>query len=238
MKSNKSVGRIIGMLLFVHLATGLTVPYILLQRLTTQTGFLVGAAEISFQVRLAVLLLFVGGAIPIGIVIATWPIFRQFSQVMALWLLALAVVNCSLQAVENANWMSMLSLSQEYAKAGSADTGLFQALSLVVRSGWKWAHYTHLLVVVVWMLLLGSLLYRYTLVPRALAGLVMIAALLQLSGITLPQFIGYSVGFPELFGVPLGLSYLALALWLMTRGFNEGLGLFRAEARAIELAKA
>jgi hypothetical protein len=235
MKSSKSVGRSIGMLLLVHLATGLTVPYILLQRLTTQTGFLTSAAEMSFQVRLAVLLLFVGGAIPVAIVIAAWPIIRQLSYAFALWLLALAVINFSLQGVENANWMTMLSLSQEYARAGAADTGLFQALGVAVRSSWKWAHYTHLLVVVGWMFVLSSLLYRFTLVPRALAAVGMGAALLQLSGITLPQFVGYSVRFPELFGIPLGLSYLSLALWLMIRGIEEGHGPLRAELHEAEL---
>jgi hypothetical protein len=57
MRSAKSVGRIIGMLVFVHLATGLTVPYILLLSLTTPpAGFLANAAEISVQVRLSVVL--------------------------------------------------------------------------------------------------------------------------------------------------------------------------------------
>jgi hypothetical protein len=99
-------------------------------------------------------------------------------------------------------------------------------------------HYTHLLVVVSWMFVLCGLLYRFRLVPRALAAVGMVAGLLQLSGITLPQFVGYSVRFPELFGVPLGLSYLTLALWLMTKGFEEGHGPLRAELREAELGVA
>lgn len=238
MRSAKSVGRIIGILLLVHLATGLMVPYILLQPLSTPPGFLVTAAGLSFQVRLSVLLLFVGGAVPVGIVIAAWPVFRQYSYAMALWLLALAVANFSLQAVENGHWMSMLSLSQEYAQAGAADAGLFQATGAVVRSAWKWEHYSHLLVVVSWMFVLYGLLYRFALVPRALAVSGMVAAILQIIGITLPQFLDYHVPLPTLFGLPLGITYLALALWLIAKGFEQRSRPIAAEAHGAELSGA
>ncbi len=74
MTSVPRVGRIIGMLLLVHLATGLIVPYVLLLPLTAPpAGFLETAAGMSAQVRLNVLLLFVGGAISVGIAVAAWP---------------------------------------------------------------------------------------------------------------------------------------------------------------------
>jgi hypothetical protein len=86
---------------------------------------------------------------------------------MALWLLALAVAGFSLQAVDNAHILSMLSLSQEYAKAGVAKAELFQALAVVVGAARKRSHYTVLLVAVIWIFLLYSLLYRSRLVPRS-----------------------------------------------------------------------
>jgi hypothetical protein len=238
MKSAKSIGRIIGILLLVHLATGLTVPYILMHPLTTPPGFLASAAGMAFQVRLSVLVLFVGGAVTVGIAIAAWPVFRRYSYALALWLLALAVVNFSLQAVENGHWLSMLSLSQEYAQAGAADAGLFQAQSAVVRAAWKWEHYTHLLVVVIWMFVLYGLLYRSALVPRALAASGMVAAVLQITGITLPQLLDYHVPSPTLFGLPLGLTYLALALWLIAKGFEERQHTDDAESHETELSRA
>src|SRR5262245_34650750 len=65
MKSKKSVGRIVGMLLLLHLAVGLTVPFILLDQVRRPAGLLAGAAGNAAQVRTAVLLLFVGSAISI-----------------------------------------------------------------------------------------------------------------------------------------------------------------------------
>ena len=108
MTSARNVGRIIGVLLLLHLATGLIVPYVLLQPLTKlPASFLETAAEMSLRVRLNVLLLFLGGALPVGIAVTAWPVVRERSRALGLWLLTLAVANLSQQVVENGNWLSM-----------------------------------------------------------------------------------------------------------------------------------
>jgi hypothetical protein len=57
-----------------------------------------------------------------------------------------------------------------------------------------------------------------------LAAFGLVAALLQLTAVTMPIF-GLGIVFPML--LPLGLSHLALALWLLTKGFaaaDDGVG--------------
>src|SRR5882724_6808951 len=118
MKSAKSPGRLIGVLLFLQLA-GLIVPFVLLHPLTTgPQDFLANAAGASFQIRVAVFLLFANCALTIGISIAAWPLFRQYSERMALWLVAASVIMFALQAVDNAHILSMMSLSQRYVEGG------------------------------------------------------------------------------------------------------------------------
>ena len=68
--------------------------------------------------------------------------------------------------------------------------------------------------------MLGVMLWRTAVVPRALAVLLLLGSLLQIIGITLPQFIPYPSPAPMLMGLPLGIIYLALAVWLITRGFS------------------
>jgi hypothetical protein len=218
MRSVKSAGRLTGVLLFVQLA-GLIVPFVLLHPLTTgPRDFLVNAAGASFQIRVAVFLLFANCALTIGISIAAWPVFRQYSERMALWLVAASVIMFSLQAVDNAHILSMVSLSQQYAQAGGPD-GPFQTLAAVVGSTRRWVHFTELLVIDSWIFLLYSVLYRFALVPRALAVFGLLTVMLHFTGIPLPAFLGYSI--VTLMGVPMGLSHLALALWLMARGLAE-----------------
>jgi hypothetical protein len=92
MTSGKRVGRLVGVLLLLHLAVGLIVPFIMLHPLVSPPGFLTSAAGVANQTCTAVLLLFVGSALAIAIASAGWCVFREYSSPMALWLLALAVV--------------------------------------------------------------------------------------------------------------------------------------------------
>lgn len=220
MRFTKSIGRIIGLLLFVQLA-GLIVPFVLLHPLTTgPQNYLANAAGASFQIKVAVFLLFANCALTVSITITAWPVFRLYSEALALLLLAVSVIMFSLQAVDNAHVLSMLSLSQQYAQAGGPDD-VFQTLAAVVGSTRRWVHYSELLVIDCWIFLLYSILYRFRLVPRALAACGLITVLLHFTAIPLPGFLGYrSV---TLLGVPMALSHIALALWLLARGFKERL---------------
>ena len=226
MNSPNNTGRVIGILLLLHLISGLTTPYIILRPLGA--AFDASTVVNGAQVRLAVILLFVGGAITIAIAIAGWSIFRDYSFPLAMWLLGLAIANFALQCVENAAWMSLFTFSQEYAKANAGDLSLFHVTGIALRMIWKWVHYTHLLIMVSWMFVLGILLWRTDAVPRALAALLPLGSLLQIFGITLPQFIPYPSPAPMLMGLPLGIIYLALAVWLIGKGFSAQLKSFPA----------
>ena len=221
MRSLRSTGRITGVLLLLHLATGLITPYVMLRPLAAPLTFNANDAAKSFQVRLSVMLLFVGGAITIAIAVTALPVFRQYASALAVWVIALAIANFSLQCVENAAWMSMFNLSQDFGKLGaSANVDAYNLIAAAVRSAWKWVHYTHLLIMVSWMFILFVTLWRSALVPRVLAALGMLTTLMQITGITLPQFIPYPSPYPTAMGLPLGFVYLALSVWLMVKGFE------------------
>jgi hypothetical protein len=218
MAISKSAGRAIGMLVLLQLITGLILPYVLLSPVSRPAGaFLDSAAGMAGTIRLSVLMLFVGGAASLGIAALVWPAVRESQLRLGLWLLALAVTNFTLQLIENAHWLSLLSISQAYA-AGGADPGIFQAVGAAAHASFRWAHYSHILVVVLWLFTLYLLLYRGPMVPRPIAAFGMGGALLHFVGIILPAFGFYRMPYSDLFGVPLGLACLVLALWLMAKG--------------------
>lgn len=219
MTSVKKVGRMVGLLLLVHFATALIVPFVMLERVRGSEGLLANAAASPLQVRAAVLLLFVGSALAVGIAIAALRVFRQASETMAFWLLALATAAFSLQAVDNGAILSLLSLSQEYAQAGAAKSELFQSLGLVANSARKWAHYTYLLVAVSWIFLLYCQFFRFRLIPRALAALGLVGCLLQIYGVTLRGIFGYPP--MTVLAMPLAPIHVTAALWLLVKGFPE-----------------
>jgi hypothetical protein len=222
MISAKRTGRTVGLLLLLHLLTGLMTPYILLQQLSRPLTIAAMDSVNGFQVRLAIMMLFVGGAIPLVIAITGLPVFRKSSYAMALWLFGLAIVNFALQGGEIAGYMSLFSFSQSYASAGAAELGVYELVGAAVRSAWKWIHYTHLLIMVSWMFSLGVMLWKSAVVPRILVALLLITTVLQITGITLPQFLAYRSPNPMLMGMPLAFVYVGLSVWLMIKGFRSG----------------
>lgn len=227
MRSAKRIGQIVGLLILVQVVGGPFMYFVLLRPITTPPGFLENAAGSSLQLSLAVVLSFVTGALSIGIAIAAWPVFRKYGSTMVLWFLSLSVVSLSLVAVESATVMSMLSLSQEYAAADAANAEVFEALGVVVRSARNWVHVANLLVGGGMVFVLYSILYRFALIPRALAAFGLAAVMLHITAVTM-VFFGHRV---LLLMIPLALSYLAVALWLMAKGFEERPDLFRPEPR-------
>ena len=214
----RRAGRTIGVVLVLQMVVAPIANFGLLGPAFAAPGFLVNAATYSTQVSIAALLGLMLGALSLGIAIAAFPIFRQSSHALALWLLALAIASFSLAAVESSTVLSLLSLSQTYAKANAADDVLFQALRTVVGSARNWMHYVGLIVAGSMVFVLYGVLFRFALIPRALAAFGLGAALLQLAAVTMPLF-GHSIVFPML--LPLGLSHLALAAWLLARGLRE-----------------
>ncbi len=218
METSKSAARMIGVLLLAQMIAYWVVNAVLMQPVFAAPGFLENAATRPTQFGMAVLIGLASGALSVGIAITALPVFRRYSEAMAYWFLALAVTGFSLVAVEHINLMSMLSLSQAYASADAADSDLFQTLRVVVASARNWAHYTGLIVAGSVALMLYSALYRFALVPRVLAAFGLIAALLQMTAVAMPLF-GHRVVFLMIY--PLGLSHLALAVWLLAKGFAE-----------------
>ena len=174
---HRRTGRTIGVLLLVQLVFAPVSNFVLLKPVFAAPGFLENAAAHSLQISLGALLGLAMGAISLGIAIAAFPLFRPLNRTLALWFLALAVASFSLTAGESTTVMSLLSLSQAYLKADSADSELFQGLRVVVASARNWAHYIGLMV------------------------------------------FGHRIVFLML--LPLGLSQLALAAWLVAMGFAQ-----------------
>jgi hypothetical protein len=217
METAKRAGRIIGVLIIVQMVGGGMVNFTLEAPLFGAPGFLVNAASHSQQLGLAALFGLVTEALWVGIAITAFPIFGRRTQTMALWFIALAVVILAVAVVENAAVMSMVSLSEAYAKASAAEREQFQIIKIVVASARNWAHYLARIFDGGAIFVFYVVLYRFALVPRALAGFGLIAVMLMVTAVAMPLF-GHDVVFPML--APLGLSQLILAVWLIAKGFR------------------
>jgi len=221
-QSAKRTGRMVGLLLLLQLAAGLTTPFILLQPdVIGRSAFLAAAADHSLRIRSAVLIAFVGAGLTVALAVTLLPVLRRHSSRAAFALLAACTISCALDMVHNASVMSMLSLSQRFVQAGASDMALYQALAGVVATTRRWAHYTQLAAIGAWIFVFYASLWRFRLVPRLLASLGLVGVLLQFTGVTLFTFLGYTQ--EVRMAMPLGPIQLAVAVWLMVKGFQAAL---------------
>jgi len=216
MNSANRTGRIIGVMLLLQLA-GFILPFVLLHPLMSE-DYIANAANYSFQIKAAVLLFFANGALTIGISICAWPIFKRYSEPMAMWLIVLSVIMFVLQASDNIHIMSMLSLSQQFIDAG-APVVQYDAIASVVRITRRWAHYPELFAIDFWIMLFQVMLLRFSLVPRALAAFSLLTMVLHFVAVPLPGFLGYGIN--TTLGVPMAFGLLTIAVWLMAKGLRD-----------------
>lgn len=228
MRTSKRIGRIVGGLVIVQMVGGALTNFVLLQPVIAPPGFLVNAAAHSLRVGICALLGIVIGAVSTGIAITALPLFRGYSETAALWFLALAIAGLSLAVVENSAVMSMLSFSQAYAKADPSDAALFESMRVLGASSRNWAHYTHLVVGGATYLVFYATVFRFALIPRALAAFGIAAVALQMIAVSMP-LLGQPIVMTMI--LPMGLAHLALALWLAVKGFEETRQPSRIEAQ-------
>jgi hypothetical protein len=214
-----STGRTVGVLVLAHLVAAMFLPFVMLDIVRGSEGLLVNAANHAGTVRAAVLIFFAGTAMAIAVSISAYPVISRHSPATARWLFAIAVAAFTLQTVDNGALMSLLSLSQEYVKAGTTKPEVFETVALIANAMRKWAHFTYLLVAVSWMALLYIALLRCALVPRALAIVGLLACITQIASVSLRVIFGYPP-IMEL-AMPLGPVHLTLAIWLMVKGFDQ-----------------
>ena len=216
MEPARRTGRLIGLLLLLQLV-GLTLGFIFVMPGTTP-DFLEHSAPLAARIKLGVFILFAAGAVTVGISLAAYPFLRQHSEVAALGFLAVSTIWFAVQAVDNAHILSLLSLSQRFAEGGAPNTEVLASLAAAARSTRRWMHYTELLVIDAWFLMLYGLFYRFSLVPRLLTGFGVAVALVHTAAITLPVFLGYPNVLVLAYLMP--VSHLALAGWLLVKGIE------------------
>jgi len=218
MENSRRQGRLVGVFVIVQLVL-LIVPYVMLAPGVT-ADYVTAAAEMSATIKTAVFLLFGTGAVTLAIAITAYPAFRERSLQWSLWLVAISIVWFVMQCVDNAYVMSMVSLSRRFAENTGANSGLYDLIAAQTRSSRMWVHYTELLGYDIWFTSFYGILLRYTLVPRLISLIGLLAVLLHLVAIPLPMFFDYP-GTPLLVA-SLAVSHVLAGGWLIARDFSEG----------------
>src|SRR5689334_13973315 len=197
-------GRIVGALIIIQLVSTATLR-VLQAPFFAAGGFLVNVAPHSIQVAFAALLILAIEALWLGVALTAFPAFYERAPRMALALVALTTVIVAAAAAEVATAMSLMSVSEAYAKGSQIEREQLQAVRVIVASARNGTYTVARLLDGAAAWALYAALLRLALVPRWLAGFGLLAATLWIVSVAATLF-GHRIVTPLL--VPLGVIHL------------------------------
>jgi hypothetical protein len=159
-----------------------------------------------------------------GIAIGLYPLLKKYNESLALGAVGFRMIENVFQIVAALGLLSLLSLSQASVKADALAAPTFQTVGALLLAVRFWAS----LVLAQFGWVIGALMYYYVfyrsnLIPRWLSGWGLVAIILHLASVFVTMYTQmdpFSGSLTILMNIPAGLQELALAVWLIVKGFN------------------
>jgi len=190
---------------------------------TTATNYLVSVSENAGLVGTGALLLFIGGACAVGIAISLYPVLKKFNAGLALGAVGFRISEGVLHFVSVCGLLSLITLSQQFVKAGAPDSSYFQTLGVLIYEGHRWVgNVAGLLAFSIGALLYYIIFYRTKLVPRWISVWGLVAAITSIVSCVLAT-VGFIAPFSTeqvVIAIPMLPQEMVLAAWLIVKGFN------------------
>ena len=185
--------------------------------------YLVSVAANANQVTFGALLAFVAAAASASIAIALYPLLRKYQEGLALGAVGFRLIEGVFYMVEVMCLLVLVTVSQEFVKAGAANASSFQAVGVAVVAGFHGAGNVSLLAFCLGALMYYAIFYQTRLVPRWLSGWGLVGATLCLVADLFVMFglIGPLSTPQVVLALPIAVQEMVLALWLIVRGFKS-----------------
>ncbi|WP_429841886.1 DUF4386 domain-containing protein [Brevibacillus sp. FIR094] len=207
-----------GVLLIVGLVTGIfsVVPVI------DGANYLVEASTNENQVRIGAFFQLLMIVAYVGIPILLYPILSKHHKSLALGSVAFGIIAGVFIIIGVIILLLLLTVSHEFAKAGTLHVSYFQTLGGLLREGRDLVnHVATTLAFVLAMFLFTCIFYQTRLVPLWLSVWGLIGSTLSIlaSLFFMIRFIGLDTTYMTL-NIPIAFQQLVLAIWLLMKGFN------------------
>jgi len=217
MNTHKTAARIVGVLFIIGTAAGI-LSVVFGASILDDADYLVKISENENQMVLGAFSVLVMGLALAMIPVVMFPIFRKYNETLAV---GYVVFRGALEAVAYIlivlSWLLLITVSQEYVKAGTPDASHFQTLGALLQEAGVWIDPILGLTFCLGALMFYYLWFKSRLIPRWLSGWGLIGAAISLAAALINMF-GPSAEYLEF---PLALNEMVLALWLIVKGFNS-----------------
>ena len=221
MNQNRKLAKIAGVLLIT--CTAATIISISFSGpILDKPNYLFKLAENKTQILLGTLFEFIWAITCAGIAIWLYPILKKSNQAVALGSVAFRIAEGVFVLIGTLCLLSLLSLSQEFVKAGALEAPFYQASSTLLLAARDWAHNVMLLVAFnLGALMYYCVIYQSKLVSRWLSGWGIIGNTLSLIAIVYYLFTHDLGLIHTLLNVPIALQEMVFAVYLIVKGLNE-----------------
>jgi uncharacterized protein DUF4386 len=223
MSSDKRTARIIGVLFIIATAASIASSPFLTS--ISSSNYLVDISANGNWVLVGALLAFIAAVASASIAIALYPTLKRYNETLALGAVGFRLIEGVLYIVGIVGLLSLLTVSQQSQlfRILSLYPSYFQTLGESLLAGYHWVYYG----AAVLAFCIGALMYYITfyqtkLVPRWLSGwglggvtLLAAGAILVMFGVVAPLSTPHVI-----FALPIAVQEMALAVWLIIRGFN------------------
>jgi hypothetical protein len=166
---------------------------------------------------------FIMAAACAGIGISLYPVLKRYSEGLALGAAGFRIIEAVFEIVGVIILLLLLTLSQEFVKAGAPGSSYFQTTGVLLLAGNAWVN--NVAVLLAWCI--GALMYYYIfyqtkLIPRWLSGWGLVGATLTIVASMLVMFrlISPMGTIQVVLNLPIALQEMVMAVWLIVKGFN------------------
>ncbi len=180
-------------------------------------NYLTVVAANEVPMIIGVILFLTLAASAIGIPIAIYPILRKYNESLALGYFAARIFEAIFVVFGVINLVAILSLSQVYVDAVAPVVSYFETSGALLLEAFDWSSILLDFPFFLSALLLNYMLYRTKLVPKWLSLWGFIGAIVYVGYVVSLLFLPFHL---EIFAAPLGIQEMALAAWLIIKGFS------------------
>ena len=174
------------------------------------------------QVVWGMLIELINDAAVIGIPVMLYPIFKKYSERLALGYLAFRIVESLVLIFSKTSLLSLIPLSQEFIAAGSPEMSSFHTIATVALSARDWASQIQVVFFSLSALIFYYVVFKTKLLPRWLSvwGFIAVASLIAANVLPIPDLTeGFNAA--QLLFLPIFLSEILIAIWMIVKGFNQ-----------------
>jgi len=222
MNRNRKTALIAGVLFIIATVADL-VSTSLLNPILNSSDYLVKINANQDHIILGVFFLLFGAFAAAGIAISLYPILRRHNEGLALGAVGFRVIEATFYVFGTVGALLLLTLGQEFVKAGAPASSYFQTSGALLRALRDQAALIGTLAFYLGAMMYYYIFYTSKLIPRWLSGWGLVGVIPGMAAGLLVLFraTGFMSTPQVVLNIPIGVQEMVLAVWLIVKGFNS-----------------